>query len=99
MVHTESDNRTRWNGRSVMAAEKVKKADAEWKKQLTENQYYVTRQKGTEPPYTGEYEDTQTRGTYKCICCGQPLLRSETKFDSGCGWPSVYARAKDEFGE
>jgi peptide-methionine (R)-S-oxide reductase len=82
-----------------MAEEKVKKADAEWKKQLTENQYYVTRQKGTEPPYTGEYEDTQTPGTYKCVCCGQPLFRSETKFDSGCGWPSFYAPAKEELVE
>jgi peptide-methionine (R)-S-oxide reductase len=82
-----------------MAEEKVKKADAEWKKQLTENQYYVTRQKGTEPPYTGEYENTQTPGTYKCVCCGQPLFRSETKFDSGCGWPSFYAPAKEELVE
>jgi peptide-methionine (R)-S-oxide reductase len=82
-----------------MAEEKVKKADSEWKKQLTENQYYVTRQKGTEPPYTGEYEDTQTPGTYKCVCCGQPLFRSETKFDSGCGWPSFYAPAKQELVE
>jgi len=82
-----------------MAEEKVKKADGEWKKQLTENQYYVTRQKGTEPPYTGEYEETQTPGTYKCICCGQPLFRSETKFDSGCGWPSFYAPAKEELVE
>ena len=79
-----------------MADEKIKKSHDEWKKQLTENQYYVTRQKGTEPPYSGEYEETKTDGTYKCVCCGQPLFRSETKFDSGCGWPSFYAPAKAE---
>ena len=82
-----------------MADEKIKKSDDEWKKQLTENQYYVTRQKGTEPPYSGEYEETKTDGTYKCVCCGQPLFRSETKFDSGCGWPSFYAPAKAELVE
>ena len=77
-------------------AEKVHKSDAEWKKQLTANQYYVTRQKGTEPPFTGEYESTDTVGTYKCVCCGQPLFRSETKFHSGCGWPSFFDPAKSE---
>ena len=82
-----------------MADEKIKKSDADWKKQLTENQYYVTRQKGTEPPYSGEYEETKTDGTYKCVCCGQPLFRSETKFGSGCGWPSFYAPAKAELVE
>ena len=76
-------------------AEKVKKDEQAWKKQLTPNQYYVTRQKGTEPPFTGEYEDTETPGTYKCISCGQPLFRSETKYHSGSGWPSSYAPASE----
>jgi peptide-methionine (R)-S-oxide reductase len=79
-----------------MANNKISKSDAEWRKELTENQYYVTRQHGTEPPYTGEYEGILTAGTYKCVCCGQPLFRSETKFDSGCGWPSFYAPARKE---
>ncbi|HUE42879.1 MAG TPA: peptide-methionine (R)-S-oxide reductase, partial [Candidatus Sulfotelmatobacter sp.] len=58
--------------------EKVQKTEAEWKKELTPNQYYVTRQKGTEPPFTGEYESSDTAGTYRCVCCGEPLFRSET---------------------
>jgi len=56
----------------------------------------VTRQKGTEPPFTGEYENTETPGTYQCVCCGQELFRSETKFHSGCGWPSFYDPKKPE---
>ena len=77
-------------------AEKIRKDTAEWKQQLTPNQYYVTRQQGTEPPFTGEYADTETPGTYKCVCCGQPLFRSEQKFHSGSGWPSFYAPAKED---
>jgi peptide-methionine (R)-S-oxide reductase len=76
-------------------ADKVLKSDAEWKKQLTPNQYHVTRQKGTEPPFTGEYESTETPGTYKCVCCGQPVFRSDDKFHSGCGWPSFAAPSDD----
>ena len=76
--------------------DKLRKDDREWKKQLTQNQYYVTREKGTEPPFTGEYENTKAAGTDQCVCCGQPLFRSETKFASGSGWPSFYAPAGEE---
>ena len=69
---------------------KVQKADSEWKKQLTSNQFYVTRQRGTEPPFTGEYENTDKDGTYVCVCCGQPLFGSDAKYHSGSGWPSYY---------
>lgn len=71
-----------------MSDEKIQKSKAEWRSRLTDEQYHVTREKGTEPPFTGEYTDTETKGTYTCVCCGQPLFESEAKFHSGCGWPS-----------
>jgi peptide-methionine (R)-S-oxide reductase len=76
-------------------AEKVAKAEKDWKQQLTPNQYHVTREKGTEPPFSGEYEATETPGTYNCVCCGEPLFRSDTKFHSGSGWPSFHAPASE----
>jgi len=71
-------------------SEKVRKSDAEWRSELTAEQYHVTREKGTEPPFSGKYEATDTKGTYVCVCCGQPLFGSEAKYHSGCGWPSYF---------
>ena len=75
---------------------KVYKNNEEWKKILTPEQYKVTRQKGTEPAFTGEYHGCKDKGTYKCSCCGAELFSSDTKFDSGTGWPSFYAPMKSE---
>ena len=70
--------------------EKITKTEEEWKKELSPEQYYVTRHAGTEPAFTGKYWKTKDKGTYHCVCCGAPLFESETKFDSGTGWPSFY---------
>jgi peptide-methionine (R)-S-oxide reductase len=66
----------------------IKKTEEEWRLQLNEEQYRITRQAGTEPPFSGIYVDHHEKGTYRCICCQHSLFSSEAKFDSGCGWPS-----------
>ena len=71
-------------------SEKIDKSDQEWRSQLSDQQYKVTRCSATEPPFTGEYWNNHDDGMYRCVCCGEPLFDSETKFDSGTGWPSFY---------
>jgi peptide-methionine (R)-S-oxide reductase len=75
--------------------EKVQKSEAEWREQLTDEQYEVTRKAGTERAFTGCYWDTKAEGTYRCVCCGQALFDSDTKFDSGTGWPSFFQPSED----
>ena len=77
-------------------ADEVSKNDEQWRKELPEEQYRITRLKGTEPAFTGKYHDNKAEGVYKCVCCGQLLYSSEAKFDSGTGWPSFYQPAKAE---
>jgi peptide-methionine (R)-S-oxide reductase len=76
--------------------EKITKTDQEWKKQLTDEQYYVARKKGTEPAFTGKYWDMHEDGVYRCVCCGTELFHSGTKFESGTGWPSFSQPVAEE---
>ncbi len=77
-------------------SEKITKPESEWKAQLSPEQYRVTRKKGTERAFTGQYWDTKEPGTYRCICCGNDLFDSDAKYDSGTGWPSFWAPVADE---
>ncbi|MCF6154308.1 MAG: peptide-methionine (R)-S-oxide reductase MsrB [Candidatus Brocadia sp.] len=70
--------------------EKIIKSDEEWKRILTPEQYKITRKKGTEPPFTGKYNNFKEKGIFQCVCCSNDLFRSEAKFDSGTGWPSFW---------
>ena len=75
---------------------KIEKTDAEWRQELTDEQYRVLREKGTEAPFSGEYDHTFEPGTYVCAGCGTTLFESETKYESGCGWPAFYAPANED---
>jgi peptide-methionine (R)-S-oxide reductase len=76
---------------------KISKSQAEWKAQLSSEQYRVTREAGTEPPFSGQYDQHWERGVYHCVCCGHPLFDSDSKFSAGCGWPSFHSEL-DEAG-
>jgi len=76
--------------------DRTKKTDEDWKKQLTQTQFNVTRRKGTEPAFSGAYWNTHDKGVYRCVCCGAELFSSEHKFDSGSGWPSYWQPLKAE---
>ena len=76
--------------------DKVQRTDAEWRQQLTPQEYHVLREAGTEAPFTGEYTDTKTEGVYRCRACGAELFRSDAKFESHCGWPSFYQPTEDD---
>lgn len=80
----------------IMDTNKVVKTETEWKEQLDDTQYRVTRKKGTERAYTGKYWDHKELGIYSCVCCGTDLFLSDTKFDSGCGWPSYFKPVDDK---
>lgn len=82
--------------RTELPAPKVEKSDEEWRTELTPEEYDVLRKAGTERAFTGEYTDTKTEGVYSCRACGAELFRSQTKFDSHCGWPSFYAPTAED---
>jgi peptide-methionine (R)-S-oxide reductase len=77
-------------------SEKITKSDKEWRQLLTKEQYKITRKKGTEPAFSGQYCDFKGKGIYQCVCCGNELFSSETKFDSGTGWPSFWEQISEE---
>ncbi len=77
----------------------VVKSEQEWKEELTPEEFYVCRQHGTEAPFSGKYENNKEEGLYRCTCCKAPLFESETKFDSGTGWPSYYESVEDAIRE
>jgi len=78
------------NDERIMTKDRVQKSDEEWRKQLSPEQYHVTRQSGTEPAFTGKYYKSKETGVYHCVCCDQPLFTSDAKYDSGSGWPSFW---------
>ncbi len=77
-------------------AEKIQKSEQEWREQLTPQQFEITRRKGTEPAFTGQYYNLKSKGMYECVCCGNKLFSSQTKYDSGSGWPSFWQPVSEQ---
>ncbi len=76
--------------------EKIARSDAEWRRQLTDQQYKITRKAGTERPFSGPHQNVREPGMFRCVCCGEPLFETATKFDSGTGWPSFHSPTSSE---
>lgn len=91
----ESDSKS-FDQKGTTMPEKIIKSDEEWKRILTPEQYKITRKKGTEQPFTGKYNNFKEKGIFQCVCCGNDLFRSETKFDSGTGWPSFWGPISEQ---
>jgi peptide-methionine (R)-S-oxide reductase len=90
LVTNQEESSIPAKGGGLAMSEKIHKSDAEWREMLTQEQFHVTRKKGTERAFHNEYWDNHEDGVYKCVCCGLPLFDSSTKFESGTGWPSFY---------
>ena len=95
-VYTQENNDSLFNKTGDEMKDKVSKGEEEWEKELTEEEFYVLRQKGTERAFTGEFNEHKEQGVYKCAGCGNELFNSNTKFDSGSGWPSYWAPISDK---
>jgi peptide-methionine (R)-S-oxide reductase len=93
--HLRAGPGSRQTGVEVNMTEKIAKPDEQWREQLSPEEYHVTREKGTEPAFSGRYWNSKTKGTYVCVCCGQPLFNSQTKYESGTGWPSFWAPVEE----
>ncbi len=96
LVSDSSDSDNKQTQGDNMSDEKINKTEDEWKQKLSDEEYHVLREKGTEKPFTGKYNDFKEVGTFYCNACGNPVFKSTAKFESGCGWPSFFEAVNDE---